>query len=240
VSPGHKALSRFFGWLAARDLVDVNPVRDTETWSAGRGARVLSDAEIAPLWQATEGPGAYHLILRLLLWAGARRSEVGGMAWGELDGEVWTVLGDGTKNHRPLALPLPRQAVDALKAWPRVLGRPHLFGRGKDGFGGWSQSKARLDDRIARARAERRLGRPLAKGEKPAKEDALADWDIHDLRRTVETRMAGLGYRRTTSTACSTTRLGRSPRPTTCTATCPRSARPEAGPAMSKPDPRCS
>jgi hypothetical protein len=61
------------------------------------------------------------------------------------------------------------------------------------GFQGWSPAKARLDAQIARANAERRLGRSLVKGESPLNEDALASWDLHDIRRSVETRMAGLG-----------------------------------------------
>jgi integrase len=111
----------------------------------------------------------------------------------EIKNGVWTVPGERTKNHRDLVLPLPRPAREALDARPQIVGRDLLFGRGPKGFQGWSQSKARLDARIARINAERRLGRPLAKGEKPDKEDAMAAWDLHDLRRTVQTRMAELG-----------------------------------------------
>ena len=59
----------------------------------------------------------------------------------------------------------------ALEAWPRIVGRDLVFGRGPNGFQAWSKSKERFD---------RRLGFDQA-------------WDLHDIRRTVETRMAGLG-----------------------------------------------
>jgi len=117
------------------------------------------------------------------------------------DSYVWTVPGSRTKNHRPLALPLPHQAVTALAAWPRIKDRDKLFGRvmrdrPDTGFQGWSLAKARLDNRIARANAVRRLGKPLAKGEEPSEDDELAPWDLHDLRRTVETRLASIKVRK--------------------------------------------
>jgi integrase len=93
------------------------------------------------------------------------------MTWSELDGGTWTVPGSRSKNARALVLPLPRQALAALEARPRVVGRDLVFGRGPRGFQAWSKAKERLD---------RRLG--FDKG-----------WDLHDLRRAVETRMAALG-----------------------------------------------
>jgi integrase len=81
------------------------------------------------------------------------------------------VPGGRTKNHRPLVLPLPRQAALALEGWHRFVGRDLVFGRGPTGFQAWSQSKVRLDARLGFNQS----------------------WDLHDARRTVETRMAGLG-----------------------------------------------
>jgi integrase len=195
------ALSRLFSWAIANGHAELNPVAGTEGYATPKRSRVLSDAELRAIWTATAEPGDFNLIVRLCGWTGCRRAESGAMRDSErghvkahqFDDEVWTVPGSRTKNHRPLGLPLPRQARAALDAWPRAAGRDLLFGRGPAGFQGWSQSKARLDARVTRANAERRLGRPLAAGEEPAKEDALPAWDLHDLRRTVETRMAGLG-----------------------------------------------
>ena len=88
-----------------------------------RADRVLTDGELAAIWAADEDGTDFGLILRLLLWTGARRSEVGGMRWSELADGTWTVPGTRTKNHRPLVLPLPRQALAALQAHPRGVGR---------------------------------------------------------------------------------------------------------------------
>ena len=67
------------------------------------------------------------------------------MRWSELQEGVWTVPGTRTKNHRALLLPLPRQMVDALAGWRRIVGRDHLFGAtSQAGFKSWVQK-----DRLA-------------------------------------------------------------------------------------------
>ena len=197
------ALSRFWGWMLASDLVDANVVIGTEGYSTPKRQRVLSDSELRALWAATADRSDFNMLVRIMIWTGCRRAEAGGMAQDELDAKgVWTVPGERTKNHRPLVLPLPRQARAAIDAWPRVEGRNQLFGRTlqkkgekevrERGYQGWSRAKSRLDTLITLARAQRRLGRKLTKDEEPKKEDALPSWDLHDLRRTVETRTSGL------------------------------------------------
>jgi integrase len=57
----------------------------------------------------------------------------------------------------------------------RADSRTHVFGRYDTGFQGWNTAKDELDARIAEH------GKPLA------------HWTVHDLRRTVATRMAELG-----------------------------------------------
>jgi integrase len=167
-------MSRFLGWCVAQGHIEANPATGTEGYSVERRSRVLRDGELAALWGATDAPGDFNLILRLCLWSGCRRSEAGSMCWSQLSDGVWTVPGSRTKNHRTLMLPLPSQALAALAQWPRVLGKDTLFGRGPNGFQAWSKSKERLD---------RRLG-------------FREPWDLHDLRRSVQTRMIKLGVGR--------------------------------------------
>ena len=167
------ALSRFWSWLIANDKVEFNVVSGTEGFSTPKRSRVLDDDELRALWAATDVPDDFHLIVRLCLWTGCRRSEAGGMRWSELKHGVWTVPAERSKNHRSLVLPLPRQARAELDAWPRVVGRDPLFGRSATGFQGWSVRKQRLDVRLGFS----------------------ASWGLHDLRRTTQTRMAALGIR---------------------------------------------
>jgi integrase len=166
-------ITRLLGWAVATGYVDHNPMIGTPSYAVGKRSRVLSDPELRALWAATETYTDYHAVLRLCLWTGCRRSEAGGARWSEFspDGRLWTISGARTKNHRPLALPLATQTVAYLRQVPVVSGRDHLFGvRSDRGFNTWSASKARLDARLR----------------------FNADWDLHDCRRVVESRLAEL------------------------------------------------
>lgn len=149
--------------------------------------RVLTDDELRDVWVAAEGEAAKHrAFARLLILTAARKSEVAGVAVGELDLDAgrWRIPAQRTKNRRALTLPLGSLAVAALRAvWPdddqdqayRLLGR-----YAGEGFAGFSWLKARLDAAIAKARQEQ--GRP-----------EMAPWRWHDLRRTARTGMTRLG-----------------------------------------------
>jgi integrase len=163
--------SRFYSWLLANDLADRNPFTHTEPYAIPPRSRVLTDGELATLWAATDSDRDLDLIVRLLLWTGARRTEIGGMRWSELQGDTWRLPAERSKNHMALTLPLPRQALEALARWPRIVGRDPVFGTGPDGLSGWSFATARLRKQVG-------IERP---------------WSLHDCRRTVETRLAALG-----------------------------------------------
>lgn len=181
------ALSAMFNW-AIREGLDIlgNPVLGTNRPEQPKSRdRVLSDAELAEIWQAC-GDDDYGRIVRLLILTAQRRAEVGGMQWPELDttAERWTLPGSRTKNHRDHVFPLVPAALALLP--PQRDECDFVFGDGprrKDdkhqGFSGWSKSKAALDTRILAAR-------------KKVNEDAkpLPHWTVHDLRRTAATVMA--------------------------------------------------
>jgi integrase len=143
----------------------------TEGYETPKRSRVLSDGELAAIWAATVEPSDYHVIVRLCLWFGCRRAEAGGMRWSELADGVWTIPNSRTKNHRDLVLPMPRQALEVLADRPRIVGHDLLFGHTEGGFQAWSKAKKRLDRQLGFAKS----------------------WALHDLRRSTEARMAGLG-----------------------------------------------
>jgi len=170
------SLSAFFTWAMQAGLTETNPVigaiqpKDSE----GR-SRVLSDAELAALWHAS-GDDEYGRIIRLLILTGARRAEIGGLRWSELDADsgTWTLPSERSKNKHAHTLPLPAAAWNIIKAVPRLAHRDQLFGvSAEEGFTDWGKDKIALDDRL------------LGKMTEP--------WTIHDIRRTVATRMADLG-----------------------------------------------
>jgi integrase len=179
------SLSSFFSWAMAEGIVDINPVIATNRQGAERTRdRVLTDAELVAIWNATNGDD-YGYIVRLLILTGQRRDEVGAVAKGELDlpGRKWTIAATRTKNGRAHEVPLSDPALAILKAATTREGRKDreaIFGDGAagNGFSGWSKAKAALDKRII--------------GEAKQKKKA-APWRLHDIRRTVATRMIDLG-----------------------------------------------
>jgi len=176
------ALSAFFAWTMREGLTEANPVIGTNKLSNGKSRdRVLSDAELAAIWKALPPlTDQYGAIVRLLILTGQRREEIGGLHWSEfaVGKGLVTLSGERTKNGKPHELPLPALAVQILEAQARRTERELIFGEGAGPFQGWSKAKATLEKATAKNAAEN--GR-------------VAPWRLHDVRRTVATRMADLG-----------------------------------------------
>ena len=130
---------------------------------------MLTDHELVAIWDAL-GTTNYGDIVRLLALTGQRRDEIGGLRWSEvnLDKAVISLPSERTKNGKPHDIPLSAAALDILKNRPRLAGREYVFGA--NGFAGWSNCKRELDARIAG-------------------KNAIPAWRLHDLRRTLSTRM---------------------------------------------------
>jgi integrase len=170
-------LSSFYGWAIGEGLADANPVLGSnKAIDEVSRDRVLSDDELGLVWRHA-GAGAYGAIIRLLVLTGQRREEVGGLLWTELDLDagLWRIGADRTKNRKAHDVPLSPAAVAILHAIPRREGREYVFGAGAGAFQGWSNSKSALDARIAHAGGK---GNP---------------WRLHDIRRTVATRLGDMG-----------------------------------------------
>ena len=172
-----------YAWAMGAGLVEANPIIGTGKPAEEQSRdRALSASELRELWLATEEPGDFNWIVRLLILTGQRREEVGGMLWGELDLDkgVWSLSSERTKNKRAYDVPLSGMALEVLRQVPMRQARELVFGRGKGSFSGWSMCKHRLDAKmLAGRRAE------AAPPMKP--------WVLHDLRRSVVTGMNDLG-----------------------------------------------
>jgi integrase len=181
------ALATMFTWAIGQGIVDHNPVVGvTKPPEPKARDRVLSDAEVAEIWRASRNDD-FGTIVKLLLLTAARRDEIADLVWSEIDFDqaVINLPPERVKNGRPHTLLLVPAAVEMLKSRPRTEGRDLVFGEGEGGYSGWSKAKAALDQRINDARAKART-----KGAKP---EPIADWRLHDLRRTAATRMNELG-----------------------------------------------
>ncbi len=171
------ALSGFYGWLIERGYCETNPTLNISPRSeAGARERVLTELELAEVWQACEDDD-YGKIVRLLILTGQRRTEIGDLTWPEIgvDKRLIELPGSRTKNGRPHLVPLSDQAISIIQSVRRNEDRDLLFGRGVGGFSGWSKAKAELDARIAAA-------------SKKAKK-TMPPWVLHDLRRSFVTHL---------------------------------------------------
>jgi integrase len=167
------ALSSMFAWAMGEGLAEANPVIGTNAPKEPPPRdRVLSDADLAAVWNAC-GDDDFGKIVKLLILSGQRRTEVGGMAQSEIKDGQWHIPSARTKNHREHVLPLPRLALEVIESVPERFGRDCLFGeRAAAGFTSWAHPKRDLDAKLG---------------------DQVRPWTLHDLRRSVATRMCDLG-----------------------------------------------
>lgn len=168
-------LSAMYAWGIGEGLAETNPVIGTNSAEEnGSRERVLSEAELATIWNAADPATDYGRIVRLLMLTGQRRVEIGNLEWCELvtDGNRHLIAmpASKTKNGRAHDVPLSAPALAVMDGHMRVDGRAFVFGRGAGGFSGWSHSKIALDAACG-----------------------VTDWTLHDLRRTAATGMADLG-----------------------------------------------
>lgn len=181
---------KLFNWALEREIIDASPVAGVKPPEKEKQRdRVLDDDELRTLWGAFNGMGyPFGPMFKLLLLTGQRRSEVAEMRWRDidLDKAVWTLPATSTKAGRAHEVPLSPQAVEILRLLPRFTGKDagdFVFStqNGKTPVSGYSKAKLRC---------AADLNKRLAKDGK----EPMADWRLHDLRRTAATNIAKLGF----------------------------------------------
>jgi integrase len=137
--------------------------------------RTLSGEELRDIWQALRDD-RYGDIVRLLILTGARREEIGGLRWPEIDlnKALITLPSDRVKSRREHRIPLAAPTLAIIDARPRE--NDLVFGYRAGPFADWSSQKRALDARIAAAR--KADGRP-----------PMLPWHLHDIRRALSTTM---------------------------------------------------
>jgi integrase len=175
-------VSGFFAWTMGEGLRDDNPVQGTERRDEIERKRLIAATELRDIWAALRDD-TYGDILRLLVLTGARREEIGGLRWSEVDLKTRriTLPPERTKNRREHEIYLTDSALEILQNRPRLTNADdtpcdHVFGRGQQGFNDWAGSKIDLDRRIAQVRTA-------------AGVEQIADWTLHDFRRVISTTM---------------------------------------------------
>lgn len=106
-----------------------NPCRGVERYREAKREAMLTAAELARLGDALaahRGPPAVVAAIRLLIFTGARLSEILGLRWGEVDLERGEArLADSKTGAKTLHLPPP--ALRVLTALPRIDGNPFVI-----------------------------------------------------------------------------------------------------------------
>lgn len=163
-------ISKMWNFAIDRELAEHNPChRMAKRGGEHARERVLTDDELRALCAALDAragePAADALKLRLL--TGQRGGEVHKMMWADVDVDaaVWTIPGELAKNGRAHRVPLSEPALTLLKARDRS----------DDGrvFPGLYHQRQDLLELLALRRGS---------------------YTWHDLRRTVSTRLAELGF----------------------------------------------
>jgi integrase len=154
-------VSGFYVWLCREGLAENNPVAFTnKAVENGSRERVLTDPELVSIWRGANS-SQFGIITKLLILTGARREEIGGLRWSEvdLDKALITLPGERTKNGKVQTIPLSPQALKLLAAYPQ-----------RDrGFSGWSKGRRELDEAMEKA--------------------PVSGWTLHDFRRALSTAL---------------------------------------------------
>ena len=157
--------------------IDVSPIARLQSAKliGKREARerTLQDDELRRVWAGAGEMGyPYGPLFRLLIMTGQREREIADGSWPEIDFEkrLWTIPASRMKGGRTHELPLSPAVMALLSSLPRFPGH-FIFTTtaGEKPVNGFSKAKARID-----------------------KLSGVANWKLHDLRRTMRTRLSAL------------------------------------------------
>ena len=162
-------------------------IRDTTIGVTGKDLkrkRVLNDNELREVWQAAAAMGyPSGPLIQVLMLTGQRRNDIAHMKRGEIDwdGAMLVVPSERYKSEVAHEVPLTPKTIEILKALPAFKDGYLLSSSGgQRPITGMALMKAKLDAITADRRKRNGLG-------------AMPGWVLHDLRRTVRTRLSDLG-----------------------------------------------
>jgi integrase len=167
-------IRKFFNWAVEHEIVAASPcagLRPPTTETARD--RVLTDDELRRVWQAADKTaGPFGALIKLLALTGARRGELAGLQWQEIDlsKRLISLPRERVKNNRAHDIPLSAQALDVIRQIPQISERYVFALNANAPINGFSKDKRRLDALCG-----------------------VAGWAVHDLRRTCASGLAQLG-----------------------------------------------
>ena len=117
-------LSMAFRWAVAANHIAADPAGDALSGvlprNAGNGGHFASlpASEVPAALGTIDASGAFwstKAAIRMLALTATRSSEVRGMRWDEIDGDVWTIPAERTKTAKPQRVPLSSAALAVLE-----------------------------------------------------------------------------------------------------------------------------
>jgi integrase len=166
-------LSKLFNWHASRNDDFLSPIRRgmarTRLQDHARD-RTLSDDEIRAVWKAAEAfPRPYGHLVRFILLTATRRAEAARMTRDELSSDDWIVPASRMKAKVEHLIPLSKSARAIIDDMP-VLGTYVFTLDGRGPTNNFDAYQNRLNEACG-----------------------VADWRLHDLRRTARSLMSRAG-----------------------------------------------
>ena len=171
-------LSKMFGFALERDVIEHFPVYGIKKRGIEKSRdRIISDDEVKVLWESLDN-SSVNMLIKFLLITGQRTGETRQMQWNEIDGDVWTIPGDRTKNGMTHVVPLSSMALEIIDQMKGVSKDQFVFPSRKEGKCLYENAAAKVMYRLVNKH----------------------QWEhfiIHDLRRTFRSQLSSLGVSQT-------------------------------------------
>jgi len=168
----HRALKTFFTWARKREMIEVSPLEDLERPNKPVDRdRVLSDKELVAIYRAAQQMGyPFGHIVLIIIHTAMRRGEVGALKRSYVTPEAITLPAELRSEMKGGELVLPNLINSELSAIAST-GNDYYFPTAGGGpFCSWGKNKIKFD-----------------------KLCGVTNWTLHDIRRTVRTKLGEWG-----------------------------------------------
>ncbi|WP_255567888.1 site-specific integrase [Brevundimonas sp. PAMC22021] len=197
-----RSLAAMLAWAVTQELIETNPAEKVPKIPDGRRERYLSDDEVAAIWRAIgvlaadrRLTAAQAAFFRLLMLTGARRGELLGLRWSEVDLQRGFLLLPPLRHKsggasRPKSLHLSPAALEVLGSLKGDHpGFQHVFPSLS------AQSKAGNRDGEVRPAVfeDKPMTPPKGAWDRVLKQSGVLDASFHVLRHTFASQIIATG-----------------------------------------------
>ncbi len=168
-----------------RGVIKNNPLESLRRSDVGMASKMkerrLADDEIKIVWDALFSmPPSQQLVIRFMLLTGCRAAEIrkSKWEWFNLNDKTWTVPAEDYKTGRTIRRALPDVAIRLLKEHKRGSATKHVL------------TPAQFRDKEDIPPGQTLVSTYSAQ---VIRKTGMKEWSLHDLRRTVATRLSELG-----------------------------------------------